>query len=194
VLITPGLSTEINFMYTPGMEWAEVGRRIYEVAVERGPVILRSGVTSDIYVNKYKIAAEPELLKFAAILLAQLIPLDVQVVAGVELGGVPFATMVSSVTRLPLAIIRKEAKAHGKSRIIEGASVNGRIVVVLEDVAMSGGSSKESVAKVRAEGGYVNQVISLVNRGEETPVNNLEPLGVGLASLYRLEDLLMLGE
>ena len=68
-----------------------------------------------------------------------LIPSEVDALAGLEMGGIPLATMLSQLTGLPTLFVRKEAKTYGTCKLAEGGEYNGRKLLVVEDVVTSGG-------------------------------------------------------
>jgi orotate phosphoribosyltransferase len=84
--------------------------------------------------------------------MAALVPAGTEVLAGLEMGGIPIVTMLSQVTGVPAAFIRKEPKDYGTCRYAEGASLAGRRFVLVEDVVSSGGAILEAVAKLEADG------------------------------------------
>lgn len=83
------------------MQKSELARKIVEIAQLRGSFELRSGQISDTYFDKYRFEADPALLAEIARQMAPLIPENPQVLAGLELGGVPVATAISLETGLP---------------------------------------------------------------------------------------------
>ena len=93
-----------------------------------GQFELRSGQRSNEYFDKYLFEASPELLKRVSQAMVPLIPSDTDVLGGLELGGVPLATVVSQISGLPTLFVRKEAKQYGTGRLAEGADVAGRTV------------------------------------------------------------------
>ena len=93
-----------------------VAAEIRRVAKLTGTFRLRSRATSDTYFDKYQFEAYPELLRAVAELMIPLVPSGTQVLAGLEMGGIPIATMLSQVTGIPTAFIRKEAKTYGTCR------------------------------------------------------------------------------
>jgi orotate phosphoribosyltransferase len=119
----------------------ELAKRIYDRAHLTGEFRLRSGVASSEYFDKYLLESEPALLRDIAAAMVALVPEDAEVLAGLELGGVPLATVVSQLSGLPTAFVRKRAKDYGTRRLAEGAPVARRRVVVIEDVVTSGGCS-----------------------------------------------------
>src|SRR5207248_4925528 len=103
------------------MSRAELARRIHAAAHLTGTFTLRSGAVSNEYFDKYRFESRPELLRAIGEALATLVPDDTEVLAGLELGGVPLATIVSQVTDLPAVFVRKEAKSYGTCQLAEGA-------------------------------------------------------------------------
>jgi orotate phosphoribosyltransferase len=124
---------------------------IRAVAELRGRFTLRSGAESDTYFDKYRFEADPALLRRICQALAALLP-DADVLAGLELGGIPLVTVLSQLTGLPAAFIRKAAKPYGTRRYAEGAELSGRRVVLIEDVVSSGGALLAAVRMLRADG------------------------------------------
>ena len=116
-----------------------LARRLGQACTLRGSFTLRSGSVSDRYFDKYLFACDPVLLSELAERLVPLIPTGTEVLAGLELGGVPVATALSLASGIPAAFVRKEAKAYGTAKLAEGAPVEGRRVVIVEDVVTTGG-------------------------------------------------------
>src|SRR5579862_4579426 len=90
-----------------------------------GEFRLRSGQLSNVYFDKYLFEADPVLLAAVAEQAAALLPPGTEVLAGLELGGVPVATALSLHTGLPMALVRKKAKDYGTMKLAEGASLDG---------------------------------------------------------------------
>jgi orotate phosphoribosyltransferase len=149
---------------------ASVARRINEVAFLTGEFLLRSGIVSDHYFDKYAFESDPKLLSDICDLLAPRVPDTAEVLVGMELGGVPIATMLSQRTGLPLALARKEPKAYGTARQIEGPEVRGENAFIVEDVITSGGAVADSIGVLRDLGATVTQVLCVINRGEPNPL------------------------
>lgn len=85
----------------------ELAREIVRVSYLRGEFRLRSGQVSDHYFDKYQFESEPKLLKQLGLEMAKMIPADTEVLAGLELGGVPLATAISLEVGLPVVFVRK---------------------------------------------------------------------------------------
>ncbi|CAN5286908.1 orotate phosphoribosyltransferase [soil metagenome] len=145
---------------------AELARRIHSVAHLRGTFTLRSGRVSEEYFDKYQFESDPVLLDRLAQAMASLVPPDTEVLAGLELGGVPVVTALAHVTGLPAAFVRKAAKTYGTARLAEGAAVEAQRVLVVEDVVTSGGQVVRSVADLRGIGATVTDVVCVIDRRE----------------------------
>lgn len=104
----------------------ELARQIASVSSLEGEFTLRSGQISHHYFDKYRFEGRPDLLKPLALAMANLLPAETEIIAGLELGGVPLATAISLETGLPTAFVRKEAKKYGTCRAIEGQDVSGK--------------------------------------------------------------------
>jgi orotate phosphoribosyltransferase len=129
-----------------------------------GRFTLRSGQESSTYFDKYLFEADPDLLARVAEDAVRLIPADTEVLAGLELGGVPVATALSLATGLPVAFVRKQAKTYGTARLAEGAEVAGRRTLVVEDVITTGGQVASSTADLRSRGALVEAVLCVIDR------------------------------
>jgi orotate phosphoribosyltransferase len=98
--------------------------------------------------------------------MAALVPADTEVLAGLEMGGIPVVTALGRHTGLPCAFVRKQAKAYGTCRLAEGADVAGRRALVVEDVVTSGGQIVLSTADLRALGAEVREALCVVDRDQ----------------------------
>ncbi len=161
---------------------------LYRVARLTGTFDLRSGRTATEYFDKYQFEARPDLLQQIASRLAPLIPDGTDVLAGLELGGVPVATALSLHTGLPVAFVRKKAKTYGTRRVAEGADLAGRQVLVVEDVVTSGGQILLSTKDLRDLGAVVDTALCVVDR-ESGGREALADAGICLVSLLTATDL-----
>lgn len=159
-------------------------------AIRYGDFTLASGKKSKYYIDIKKASTDPKTLKLIARQAAfRIKQMDVNIIAGVELGGVPLATAVSMETELPLLIVRKAVKDYGtKSRFVGDIRPEDRLVM-LEDVTTSGGSVRNAIEVVRETGANVKYVISVVDR-EEGAIKNLKEAGTELVPLVSASDLL----
>ncbi|AJA08877.1 orotate phosphoribosyltransferase [Sphingopyxis fribergensis] len=152
------------------------------MATLTGAFLLRSGQTSSTYFDKYRFESNPELLKRVAKKMVPLLPHRADVLAGLELGGVPIATAISLDTGMPAAFVRKKAKNYGTCLAVEGADVASKRVVLIEDVITTGGAIVEAVKLVEAAGGNVVGIVCAIWRGDGAPgIASLPDLTVAAA-------------
>ena len=145
---------------------ADLARRIYACSHLTGTFTLRSGRVSNEYFDKYQFESDPVLLADIAEAMVSLVPEGTEVLAGLELGGVPVVTALARATGLPAAFVRKTAKEYGTARFAEGAEVVGRRVLIIEDVVTSGGQVVLSTADLRGIGAVVTDVVCVIDRSE----------------------------
>jgi orotate phosphoribosyltransferase len=129
-----------------------------------GEFTLRSGQVSSEYFDKYLFEAQPELLARVAAEMVDLVPDDTELLGGLELGGIPIATMVSSRTGLPALFVRKKAKEYGTCKLAEGPDVEGRRVTLVEDVITTGGAVRDATRALRERGAVVEVVVCAIDR------------------------------
>ncbi|HOX36016.1 MAG TPA: orotate phosphoribosyltransferase [Methanoregulaceae archaeon] len=132
-------------------------------AIEFGSFTLASGKKSDFYIDIKSAVTSPEFLSLIAKKVAKDFSFDI--VAGVAVGGVPLAVAVSLESKKPYAIIRSSEKDHGKKNVIIG-NVEGRSVLLIEDVTTSGASALYGVGMLRSAGAVVATVVTVVDREE----------------------------
>jgi dihydroorotate dehydrogenase (NAD+) catalytic subunit len=161
---------------------------VAEAAVLRGTFKLRSGGTSDYYIDKYQFGTRPALLRQVAEALAAELPEGTEYVAGTALGAVPLAVAVSLARGLPSVLVRPEGRDHGPVRAVEGSLPAGARVVLLEDVVTTGSAALAAVEALREAGAKVIRVIAVVDR-EEGGSAAFEAAGVGYRALLRSRDL-----
>ena len=143
-----------------------LAHRIHSVCLLKGDFTLRSGRRAGEYFDKYRFEAIPGLLAEVAQEMLVLIPFGTEVLAGLEMGGIPLATMLSHFSGLPAAFVRKAAKPYGTARISEGAEVAGKRVLIVEDVVTSGGQTVLSASALRKLGAVVTHAACVIDRGE----------------------------
>jgi orotate phosphoribosyltransferase len=139
----------------------------------RGEFTLRSGIVTDEYFDKYRFEGDPHLLRLVAEHMVALLPPHTQVLGGLELGGVPIATMVSALTGLPAIFVRKEAKTYGTCRLAEGGDFTGRTVTLIEDIITTGGAVRNAAVALRQLGATVHTVVCAIDRSEPTTLSVL---------------------
>jgi orotate phosphoribosyltransferase len=129
-----------------------------------GEFTLRSGRVAGEYFDKYLFEADPVLLARVARQMEALVPEGTELLGGLELGGVPIATILSARTGLPALFVRKQAKEYGTCKLAEGPDVAGRRVTLVEDVITTGGAVRDATRELRAAGAIVEVVICAIDR------------------------------
>lgn len=165
-------------------------------SAKRGAFTLASGRQSDLYIDCRLTTMHPEGLSLIGPLaLAQLRAngWTADAVGGLTLGADPVSYAIAYASQLagtPVRAftVRKEAKTHGTGKLIEGAFLPGDRVVVIEDVITTGGSALKAVDAIRAAGGVILGVLSVVDR-EEGGREALEATGLAVASLARASEI-----
>lgn len=167
---------------------SDLARRVDERCRLTGTFTLRSGHTSTTYFDKYLFEGDPGILRDIAQQMVPLVPDGTEVLAGLELGGVPVATALSLATGLPAAFVRKEAKAYGTAKLAEGAEIAGRRVLVVEDVITTGGQVVQSSEDLRERGAIVEDVLCVIDRSDGDHAR-LDAISLRVRSLLTLDDL-----
>ena len=167
---------------------SDLAARVYAAAHLEGEFLLRSGVTSNEYFDKYRFEADPVLLRDIAAEMVPLLPAGAQLLGGLELGGIPLATMVSQLTGTPARFIRKEAKTYGTLKIAEGGDLEGYRVCLIEDVITSGGAVIDATKALRAEGSIVETVVCVIDR-QSGGREKLAELGLEMRAVFTKTDL-----
>ena len=129
-----------------------------------GEFTLRSGQVADTYFDKYLFEANPALLDRVAVQMLDLLPADTDLLGGLEMGGIPIATVVSAKTGTSALFVRKEAKTYGTCKLAEGPEVAGRRVTIIEDVITTGGAVRDATLALREAGAIVETVVCAIDR------------------------------
>jgi orotate phosphoribosyltransferase len=141
-----------------------------------GEFTLRSGQVSNEYFDKYLFEAQPQLLRRVVAQMRELVPDGTELLGGLEMGGIPIATMLSAETGLPALFVRKEAKTYGTCKLAEGPDVAGRLVTLVEDVITTGGAVRDATRKLREHGATVEHVLCAIDRSPagENPLADVQ--------------------
>jgi orotate phosphoribosyltransferase len=170
------------------MSTTRLAREIFEVAHLTGEFLLRSGIVSKEYFDKYLFEADPALLLEIARSMAPMVPAKTQLLGGLELGGIPLVTVMSQLTGLPSLFIRKEAKAYGTRKLAEGGEIAGKNVLLVEDVITSGGQVILSAEALRELGARVDHAVCVIDR-EAGGKDKLAEAGITLRPLFTMSEL-----
>jgi len=161
---------------------------IYQACYLEGDFLLRSGERSKYYFDKYQFETDPKLLGRIATALVSIIPDGTEVLAGLEMGGLPIVTEVSRISGLPAAFVRKVKKEYGTARLAEGADLRNKQVAIVEDVVTSGGQIVLSSLEIRNIGAIIDHAICVIDR-QQGGTQNLEEHKIRLISLFLAEEL-----
>lgn len=153
-----------------------------------GTFVLRSGRTADRYFDKYRFESDPSLLAAIVEEMAPLVPAGTDGLAGLELGGVPIATMLSARTGLPTFFVRKQAKKYGTEKTCEGGDIRGLRLLIVEDVVTTGGQILLSAQDLRAEGAVVSHALCVIDR-EAGGAERVGAEAIELHALFTMADL-----
>ncbi len=163
-------------------------------AIVRGAVTLSSGREADYYVDLRRITLDGEAAPLVGQVMNELTKdLDFDAVGGLTLGADPVATAMLHASaaagrRSDAFVVRKTGKAHGLQQRIEGPSIKGRRVLIVEDTTTTGASPMDAVAAAREEGAEVVAVATIADRATGAR-EKLEAQGLTYVTAYSLEEL-----
>ena len=170
------------------MNREELATRIAETAILHGEFTLRSGRKSTWYIDKYLFTTRPDILTALGTLFAEKILQTTTLLAGAELGGIPLVTTASMATGLPCIFIRNQKKEYGTSKQLEGKLSTSDRVIIVEDIATTGGQVLEAAKTIQGLGATVELIIAVIDRREGAR-ENIESAGFVFDSLFTAEDL-----
>ena len=182
---------------TPYFDKETIAREASKILIEteaikvnvKNPFTYTSGRVGPTYVDCRKLIAFPRargiLMDMAVSMLAQNVGLEsLDVIAGGETAGIPYAAFLSERMNLPMAYVRKKPKGHGKMAQIEGDMKEGQRVLLAEDLQTDGGSKQVFVNALREAGAQVDHAFVVFHYGIfEASTKNMADLGITLHSL-----------
>lgn len=191
---TTGSSTDVS---TPSAERRRLKQLISELAVVRGTVTLSSGKEADYYIDLRRITLHHEASRLVGRAMMRLLDdagIDYVAAGGLTMGADPVATAIMHAAHeqgraVDAFVVRKAQKSYGMGRQVEGPSVEGRKVVVLEDTSTTGGSALTAVEGVRHAGGLVQAVAVIVDRDTGAREHIEDTAGVPYLYAYSKSDL-----
>jgi uridine monophosphate synthetase len=158
--------------------------------IKFGEFTLKSGLKSPIYIDLRRIITYPTLLSaIARAYLPLLSNLQFSRIAGLPYAAIPIATAISLAGDYPMIYPRKEAKSYGTKAEIEGEYKAGETVVVIDDLATTGGSKFEAIEKLTGAGLVVKDVVVLVDR-QSGAKESLEQAGYSMHAVLTIAQLL----
>jgi orotate phosphoribosyltransferase len=174
------------------MTRTQLADRIRSAAYLEGDFTLRSGRKSSFYIDKYLFETQPEILAEIARRMAEKVDDQTSRIAGAELGGVAIAAATSLVTGLPFLIVRNARKDYGTAKPYEGAMEHADRILLVEDVATTGGQVIEAARMLTQAGAEIQRIVAVVDRGQGAS-ENVTTAGFIFESLLNADDLRLPG-
>lgn len=159
------------------------------------PITFKSGILSPVYVDNRQLISQPAawhviIEGFKSLIESRGLQFDL--IAGVAVGGVPHSSALAYSLNAPSVFIRKQTKGHGTGKRVEGGAVDGRRVLLVEDLITTGGSSLSAVDALRESGARVADALAIISYGFSEAEAAFERADIALHTLTNLETLLEL--
>jgi orotate phosphoribosyltransferase len=163
-------------------------KRIKETAYLEGDFVLRSGKKSKYYLDKYLFETCPDILKALGKEFAKYVTEDVTLIAGAELGGVALAAVTALQTGKNWVIIRNSKKGYGTGKLVEGILKSTDTVLLVEDIATTGGQVLEAAKIITDAGAKVKKIVAVIDR-KQGAKENITKAGYKFESILTKYDL-----
>jgi len=170
------------------MNRSELINRIRETAYLEGDFILRSGKRSKYYLDKYLFETCPDILRALGEEFAKHVTGDVTLIAGAELGGVALAAATALETGKNWIIVRQSRKDHGTSKLVEGVLKPSDVVLLVEDIATTGGQVLEAAKVITEAGAKIKKIVCVIDR-KQGAAENITQAGYRFESILTKDDL-----
>lgn len=153
-------------MHKYNEELKELAINLFEInSFKFGDYKMKVGINSPVYFDLRVIISYPEIMEKLVTLLIEFMnfkKLNYKSICGVPYTALPIASLISVSEKIPMLIRRKEAKAYGTKKLIEGIYYAGDACLIIEDVVASGSSVLDTVVDLRSEGNYFFNVFFLI--------------------------------
>jgi orotate phosphoribosyltransferase len=166
----------------------ELIERIKETAYLEGEFILRSGQKSKYYLDKYLFETCPDILRALGAEFARHVTDDVTLIAGAELGGVALAAATAMETGKSWIIVRNSKKGYGTGRLVEGVLRPEDVVLLVEDIATTGGQVLEAARVITEAGAKLKKIVAVIDR-KQGAGENITEAGYSFESILTKYDL-----
>ena len=166
----------------------ELIKRIKATAYLEGDFILLSGKRSKYYLDKYLFETCPDILRALASEFTRHITDDVTLIAGAELGGVALAAATAMESNKNWVIIRNSKKGYGTGKMVEGVLRAGDVVLLVEDIATTGGQVVEAAKIITEAGATVKKIVCVIDR-KQGAEENVTEAGFKFESILTKDDL-----
>ncbi|HCO96402.1 MAG TPA: orotate phosphoribosyltransferase [Phycisphaerales bacterium] len=170
------------------MDKQQLAEKIKKVAYLEGDFILRSGKKSKYYLDKYLFETCPDILEALGAEFAGFMTDDVTLIAGAELGGVALAAATAMATGKNWVIIRNSKKGYGTGKMVEGVLKAGDVVLLVEDIATTGGQVLEAAKIITEAGATVKKIVCVIDR-KQGAEENITQAGHKFESILTKNDL-----
>jgi orotate phosphoribosyltransferase len=170
------------------VERQELIKRIKETAYLEGDFTLRSGKKSKYYLDKYLFETCPDILKALGAEFAKYVTDEVTLIAGAELGGVALAAATAMETGKNWIIVRNSKKGYGTGKMIEGVLKDSDTVLLVEDIATTGGQVLEAAKIITKAGAKVSKIVCVIDR-KQGAYENITSAGYKFESILTKDDL-----
>jgi orotate phosphoribosyltransferase len=166
----------------------QLAKRIKETAYLEGDFTLRSGKKSKYYLDKYLFETCPDILKALGAEFAKHLTDDVTLIAGAELGGVALAAATAMHTGKNWIIVRNAKKGYGTGKLLEGILNKGDVVLLVEDIATTGGQVLEAAKVITDMGASVKKIVCVIDR-KQGAEENITDAGYRFEAILTKDDL-----
>ena len=143
----------------------DLTRRLVAASELHGDFVLSSGARSTVYFDKFRFLTRPDLLDELAARVATMLAPGTTLLGAPEGAAMLLVAAVSLRTELPIAVVRKEAKAYGTRATVEGDVPPGAVATMLEDVSTTGHQVRRAAEALAEAGARVGRIVLAIDRG-----------------------------